>query len=122
MAKVGKRLAALIAKEPPGKRTVPFKDFGCVLASASNHRPTPAISQLHHVLPLFLLKRIPESAMFSVDFDLDERVPLCSSHHLDGHIALDSMLKNKPTPPGIGRAEKALAQEAIRRFKAAGGE
>ena len=102
MATVGKRLAALIAKEPPGVRTVPFKDFGCVLASASNHRPTPAISQLHHTWPLGMGG--PKDG---------ERVPLCGTHHLDVHEAIRAAVAGKPMPRGIGRTELAMARQAL---------
>jgi len=101
---VSKRLAALIAQEPPGVRTVPFATFGCVLSARSNHRPTPAISQLHHVWPMGMGG--PADG---------ERVPLCGTHHLDVHEAIRALVAVKPMPRGIGRAELALAREAIAR-------
>ena len=101
---VSKRLAALIAQEPPGARTVPFATFGCVLSARSNHRPTPAISQLHHVWPLGMGG--PKDG---------ERVPMCGSHHLDCHEAIRALRAGKPLPRGIGRAELAMARAAIAR-------
>jgi len=101
---VSKRLAALIAQEPAGPRTVPFADFGCVLASRSNHRPTPAISQLHHVWPMGMGG--PADG---------ERVPVFGTHHMECHEAIRAHVAGEPTPRGIGRSELTLAREAIAR-------
>ena len=101
---VSKKLATMIAQEPPGPRAVPFVTFGCVLASKINHRPTPAISQLHHVWPLGMGG--PKDG---------ERVPMCGTHHLDVHEAIRALVAGKPVPRGIGRGELALAREALSR-------
>lgn len=101
---VSRKLAEKIAQEPPGIRTVAFADFGCVLASKSNHRPTPAIAQLHHVWPMGMGG--PEDG---------ERVPLCGTHHLDVHEAIRALVAGRKVPRGIGRSELLLAREAVAR-------
>ncbi len=105
---ISRKLASAIAAEPAGVRTVPFASFGCVLSARSNHRPTPAISQLHHVWPIGLGGPVD-----------GERVPLCGTHHLDVHEAIRALGYGRPIPRGIGRTELGLAREAIERARTA---
>ena len=68
----------------------------------------PASSELHHVFPLYLQKRVGAKD--------PERVPVCGSGHSDVHLAIDAILAGKKMPRGVGISERALAKEAIRRF------
>jgi hypothetical protein len=109
---------ATIASASSDVRRVPFAAGGCALHR--RHDPDPASSELHHVFPLYLQARKwpdvdparPASARDR------ERVPLCGTGHSDVHLAIDSERAGATRPRGVGRAELALAREAIRRYEA----
>lgn len=93
-------------------KTVPFTPTGCVLHKA--HKPKPSRLEKHHVLPLYLAKRI--------GIESTETVLVCESGHTDTHVALNALLiAGAPMPSGIGTAERRLARVALMRYVNAGG-
>lgn len=96
---------------------VPATEIPCGLhAHTSGERP--ASTELHHVFPLELQKRIWK------DVDRDhvatirdrERTPTCGSGHSDVHLAIEHLMSGRRMPRGIGPKELALAKEALERY------
>ena len=93
-------------------RTVPFTPTGCVLHKS--HRPRPSRLERHHLLPLYLQKRIGVS--------VKDTVLMCSDGHIDTHVALNALLVQAPAPRGVGVAERKFARKALALFVEHGGQ
>lgn len=92
-------------------RTVPFTPTGCVLHRS--HRPRPSRLEKHHVLPLYLQKRL--------GVDVNNIVLMCADGHIDVHVAINALLVQAPNPRGIGTAERKYARLALVLFVENGG-
>lgn len=92
-------------------RTVPFTPSGCVLHKS--HRPTPSRLEKHHVLPLYLAKRVGASST--------KTVLVCEGGHTDIHVAINAMLLRAPLPRGVGTNERKFARMGLSLFAQAGG-
>ena len=92
-------------------KTVPFTPTGCVLHKS--HRPRPSRLEKHHVLPLYLQKRL--------DVTVKDTALMCSDGHIDTHAALNAMLVQGPIPRGVGAAERKFARKALALFVDNGG-
>lgn len=89
-----------------GVLTVPWR--GCVLHRV--HLPRPVRTHLHHRFPKYLqMKRYGKI----VD---PTTVNVCATGHDDVHAAIEALMLQKPMPKGVGRGEREMAREAVRRF------
>jgi hypothetical protein len=113
------RQRAAVQAAAPEVRRLPFGTVGCALHR--RHDPDPAASELHHKFPLYLQKRVwpdVDPSRPSTAHDR-ERVPVCGTGHSDVHLAIDALMEGAPRPIGVGRAEMAMAREAIARLDSA---
>jgi hypothetical protein len=118
---MNKTLAAKIAGVPANRLQVSFRDFGCVLHRS--HHPTPNRVELHHRFALYLQAKVwadVEPSRPGTAHD-KERIPVCEGGHSDVHQAAAALLAGETMPKGVGRAERAEANEMLRRYAAATG-
>lgn len=105
------------AAVPADVLRVPATEVPCGLHTHTSGE-RPASTELHHIFPLELQKKIWK------DVDRDraatirdrERTPTCGSGHSDVHLAIEHLMHGKRMPRGIGPKELALAKEALERY------